>query len=81
MAERQMTKEEVLQETVRVLLNISVPIGLGEQIAKPIEGAAKNIVAVLAMIKAEKQENAVFEATDEGKVKGDGQDERKADAE
>ena len=61
MENRQMTKEEALQETLKALLNIAVPIGLGDQIAKPIEGAAKNIVAVLAMIKAEKDKSGVFE--------------------
>lgn len=53
--ERQITKVEVIQETIGVLGRISVPVKLKEQILVPIEGAMRNLVIVLQMEAAEKE--------------------------
>lgn len=54
---RQMTKVEVIQETIGVLGNISVPVKLKEQILVPIEGAINNLAIVLQMIRMEDEAN------------------------
>ena len=50
----EMNKEQVIEETIKVLANISVPVALKRQILEPIEGAINNLAVVLQMIKAEK---------------------------
>ena len=52
----QMTKEQVIQATIEVLSNISVPVRLRE-ITDKIEGSINNLVIVLQMIQAEKEMN------------------------
>ena len=52
---RQMTKEEVLQETIDVLCGIRVPISEQKSIADPIMGAIHNLLIVQQMIEAEKR--------------------------
>ena len=53
--EKQMTKEMVIEETIRVLNSIPVPVGLKEQILLPIEGAIRNLAIVIRMEQAEKE--------------------------
>ena len=53
--EGQMTKEQVIEETIRVLSNISVPVAKKHEIADPIEGSIQNLAIVLQMIEAEKR--------------------------
>ena len=53
--EGQMTKEPVIEETIRVLSNISVPVAKKHEIADPIEGSIQNLAIVLQMIEAEKR--------------------------
>ncbi len=58
--ENQMTKEQVIEATIQVLSNISVPVAKKREIADPIEGCIQNLAIVLQMIDAEK--NATEEA-------------------
>lgn len=53
--EGQMNKEQVIQVTIGVLSEISVPVRLKAQIADPIDGAINNLAIVLQMIQAEKE--------------------------
>ena len=52
--ETQMTKEQVIQATIEVLANTSVPVRL-KDITEKIDGAINNLVIVLQMIQAEKE--------------------------
>lgn len=52
--EGQMNKEQVIQATIGVLSEISVPVRLKAQIADPIDGAINNLAIVLQMIQVEK---------------------------
>lgn len=54
----QMNKEQVIQATIGVLSEISVPVRLKAQIADPIDGAINNLAIVLQMIQVEKEANA-----------------------
>ena len=56
--EGQMNKEQVIQATIGVLSEISVPVRLKAQIADPIDGAINNLAIVLQMIQVEKDANA-----------------------
>ena len=53
--ENQMTKEQVIEATIQVLSNISVPVAKKREIAEPIEGCIQNLAIVLQMIDAEKK--------------------------
>ena len=53
--ENQMTKEQVIEATIQVLSNISVPVAKKREIADPIEGCIQNLAIVLQMIEAEKK--------------------------
>ena len=54
----QMNKEQVIQATIGVLSEISVPVRLKAQVADPIDGAINNLAIVLQMIQVEKDANA-----------------------
>ena len=41
--ENQMTKEQVIEATIQVLSNISVPVAKKREIADPIEGCIQNL--------------------------------------
>lgn len=70
MGER-MNKEQVIEATIGVLGEISVPIRLKKEITEPIEGAINNLVIVLSMIRAEAEANAA-DAEPESMDPGDG---------
>lgn len=53
-----MDKKQVIQTTIGVLSEISVPVRLKEQIATQIEGAINNLVIVLQMIQMEEEAEA-----------------------
>lgn len=53
----QMTKEQVIEATISVLSNISVPVAKKREIADPIEGCIHNLAIVLQMIEAERVAN------------------------
>ncbi len=55
--EERMNKEQVIQATIGVLSEISVPVRLKKQIADPIDGAINNLAIVLQMFQAEKEAN------------------------
>lgn len=55
--ENMMNKEQVIEATINVLNEISVPVRLKEQISDPISGAIMNLVIVLQMIQAENAAN------------------------
>ncbi len=55
--ENQMTKEQVIETTISVLSNISVPVAKKREIADPIEGCIHNLAIVLQMIEAERAAN------------------------
>lgn len=67
--EDRMNKKQVLNETIKVLAGISVPIALRSQITDPIEGVISNLVIVLQMIDAEEKANNPEEAEDDGGFK------------
>ena len=50
-----MTKEQVIEATIQVLSNISVPVAKKREIADPIEGCIQNLAIVLQMIEAERK--------------------------
>lgn len=56
--ENRMNKEQVIEATINVLSEISVPVRLKEQISDPISGAIMNLAIVLQMIQAENEANA-----------------------
>lgn len=56
MENQRMNKEDVLNATIGVLSDISVPVGLYDQITAPIKGAIHNLIIVLQLIEAEKEE-------------------------
>ena len=62
MEKQQLTKEQVLEITIGVLSEISVPIKYKSQIADPIDGAIDNLVIVLQTMREEKQNQRVAEA-------------------
>ena len=64
MEKQQMTKEQVLEITIGVLSEISVPIKYKAKIADPIEGAINNLVIVLQVMREEKTNQRVAEAID-----------------
>lgn len=51
----QLTTEQVIQETVRILGGIPVPVAMFEEIGQPIRGCMQNLVLVLQMMDAEKK--------------------------
>ena len=53
-----MDKKQVIQTTIGVLSEISVPVRLKAQIADPIDGAINNLAIVLQMIQMEEEANA-----------------------
>ena len=53
--DRQMTKEEVINETISIMNGIRVPVGLLREIGEPLSGCIRNLVIVMQMIDAEKQ--------------------------
>ena len=55
MENQQMTKEQVIEATISVLSNISVPVAKKKEIADPIEGCIQNLAIVLQMCEAERQ--------------------------
>ena len=55
--EEKMNKERVIEATIRVLSDISVPVRLKEQITVPIEGAINNLAIALQMIRMETEAN------------------------
>lgn len=55
--ENRMNKEQVIEATINVLSEISVPVRLKEQISDPISGAIMNLAIVLQMIQAENAAN------------------------
>ena len=50
-----MNKTQVLETTINVLSEISVPVRYKEQIADRIEGAIRNIAIAIQMIKREEE--------------------------
>ena len=66
MENQQMTKEQVIEATIQVLSNISVPVAKKKEIADPIEGCIQNLAIVLQMCEAERQatENGAGESRD-----------------
>jgi len=50
-----MNKTQVLETTINVLSEISVPVRYKEQIAERIEGAIRNIAIAIQMIKREEE--------------------------
>lgn len=61
--ENQMTKEQVIEATIQVLSNISVPVAKKREIADPIEGCIQNLAIVLQMIEAERKATEEAAAT------------------
>ena len=55
--DEKMNKEQVIEATIRVLSDISVPVRLKEQITVPIEGAINNLAIALQMIRMETEAN------------------------
>lgn len=55
--DEKMNKEQVIEATIRVLSDISVPVRLKDQITTPIEGAINNLAIALQMIRAENEMN------------------------
>ena len=55
--DQKMNKEQVIEATIGVLSDISVPVRLKEQITVPIEGAINNLAIVLQMIRMEDEAN------------------------
>ena len=51
--ENRMNKEQVIEATINVLSEISVPVRLKEQISDPISGAIMNLAIVLQMLTPE----------------------------
>lgn len=51
----QYTKEQILEQSARILGDIRVPVGLKADIADPISGVINNIIVVLHMLAAEQQ--------------------------
>lgn len=51
----QYTKEQILEQSARILGDIRVPVGLKADIADPISGVMNNIIVVLQMLAAEQQ--------------------------
>jgi len=64
MSENKMTREQVLEITIGVLSEISVPIRYKKQIADPIDGAINNLVIVLQAMREEKKNQRVADAID-----------------
>lgn len=66
-----MTKEQLLEETIKMMTNINVPAGLTTQVAIPLWNAINNIRVVVQMLSHEKQvadkpeENALKEPEEE----------------
>lgn len=50
-----LTTDEVIQETIRLLGSIAVPVGLNDQIATPIKGAIQNLTIVRQMMETERK--------------------------
>lgn len=62
--DQQMNKEQVIEATIEVLANTSVPVRL-KGIAQNIEGAINNLVIVLQMIRAENEMRKDYAAKQE----------------
>ena len=70
-----MNKEQVIQTTIGVLSDISVPVRLKDQVTAPIEGAINNLAIVLQMIQMENEASAQHQEEPEAEVPetGDGE--------
>lgn len=53
--EETMSKERVLEETIKILNNISLPAGLSIAVGTPICHAVNNLQVLREMLQAEKQ--------------------------
>lgn len=51
----QYTKEQILEQSAKILGDIRVPVGLKADISDPIYGVINNIIVVLHMLAAEQQ--------------------------
>lgn len=69
--ENRMDKEQVIEATIQVLSEISVPVRMKAQIADPIDGAINNLVIVLQMIRMEKEAKAQREERMEDEIQED----------
>lgn len=55
--DERMNKEQVIEATIGVLSDISVPVRLKDQITTPLEGAISNLAIALQMIRMEADAN------------------------
>ena len=58
------TKEKIIDITIDLLENISVPMKLKREISDPLDGAIKNLVIVLQMMNEEAMQKAQEEAAE-----------------
>lgn len=70
-----MNKEQVIQATIGVLSDISVPVRLKDQVTAPIEGAINNLAIVLQMIQMENEASARHQEEPEAEVAEAGDEE------
>lgn len=69
--ENRMNKEQVIEATINLLGEISVPVRLKEQISDPISGAIMNLAIVLQMIQAENAANKQRAAEQGAAIRGE----------
>lgn len=66
MGDRKMDKQQIIEETAKIIGNIEIPVALNK-IGVVLNGCFNNLMIVLQMIEAEKKANQKPEENMEGK--------------
>ena len=79
--QRQLTVTDIIEESLKIISGISVPLLYKKQIIDPMEGVYKNLVIVHGLYTAEKQKNdELIASLQKGGKTDDGGDSAEPDA-